>query len=162
MSKTCINCNKIKPFPEFINYDNIFKTLGKVCNPCLYKQYDAYKKPKKKKQPKKPAKWGSYQQNKKIPGFSASRAAFAAKRNSAKLDRTPQWLTKEHLTEIREHYEIAAYLTQCFGVCYEVDHIVPLQVKHVSGLHVPWNLRVITESENNKKRNKFELILESK
>lgn len=68
---------------------------------------------------------------------------------------TPKWLTAAQKTTMREIYKIAITMTQTTGEQYVVDHIVPLRSEVVCGLHVPWNLRVITQEENLKKSNKF-------
>jgi hypothetical protein len=69
-------------------------------------------------------------------------------------DATPPWLTRKQKSEIRQLYQIAITMTQTTGEQYVVDHIVPLRGESVCGLHVPWNLRVITQDENLKKSNK--------
>lgn len=61
----------------------------------------------------------------------------------------PAWLTVEHLREIRRIYRRAKKQKNL-----SVDHIVPLSNPLVCGLHVPWNLRVISKEENNAKGNK--------
>ena len=70
-------------------------------------------------------------------------------------DATPNWLTRKQKSEIRQIYQIAITMTQTTGEQYVVDHIVPLRGEEVCGLHVPWNLRVITQEENLKKSNKL-------
>lgn len=67
---------------------------------------------------------------------------------------TPPWLTFEHLSAIDYFYGEAIRLTEETGVAHEVDHIEPLNGVDRCGLHVPWNLRVITKEENMKKSNK--------
>ena len=70
-------------------------------------------------------------------------------------DATPPWLTRKQKSEIRQLYQTAITMTQTTGEQYVVDHIVPLRGEEVCGLHVPWNLRVITQEENLKKSNKL-------
>ncbi len=64
---------------------------------------------------------------------------------------TPPWLTEAHWIQIKEIYAEAERLTKDTGIRHEVDHIVPLSGKTVSGLHVPWNLRAIPAEENNRR-----------
>jgi hypothetical protein len=70
---------------------------------------------------------------------------------------TPPWLTRKQKTEIRQIYQIAITMTKTTGEQYVVDHIVPLRSEFVCGLHVPWNLRVITQEENLKKSNRLDV-----
>lgn len=76
---------------------------------------------------------------------------YKAKRRAKERQATPPWLTKEHYNAILAIYEEADRLTAETGVKYQVDHIVPLSGKTVSGLHVPWNLRAITAEENQRR-----------
>ena len=59
--------------------------------------------------------------------------------------------------KIKCMYSIAAMLTRENKEPWHIDHIIPLQGKMVSGLHVPSNLQVMLGSENIGKKNKFEV-----
>jgi len=74
--------------------------------------------------------------------------ASRSKNRVAKMQRTPSWLTEEDENKIKEIYK-----TCPDG--YHVDHIVPLQGKNVSGLHVPSNLQHLPAKENRIKKNSF-------
>lgn len=70
-----------------------------------------------------------------------------AKRRAKQLNATPKWLTNEDWTKIKNMYETCPE-------GWHVDHIIPLQGKEVSGLHVPWNLQHLPAKENIIKGNK--------
>ena len=82
------------------------------------------------------------------------RAFTKARRRKHRLA-TPKWLTETQFRQIRMLYEQAISFTKTTGEAYVVDHIIPLQHEYVCGLHVPWNLRVITRKENGLKSNKL-------
>lgn len=81
--------------------------------------------------------------------------AYCAKRRTMKIKATLPWLNKEHFNEISQFYKEAKKLQNLDGIKREVDHIIPLINKDVCGLHVPWNLQILTSYENNKKGNKL-------
>lgn len=83
--------------------------------------------------------------------------AKTRKRQVAQLQRTPAWLATDDFWLMEQAYELAALRTQMLGYAWHVDHILPLQGKRVSGLHVPQNLSVIPAVQNYKKHNRFEV-----
>ncbi len=80
---------------------------------------------------------------------------LAGLRHRRSKNARPKWLTATQKMEIRLKYRLAVALTKATGIKYVVDHIVPLQGKTVCGLHVSWNLQVITQAENCRKSNKL-------
>ncbi len=77
------------------------------------------------------------------------------KRRGALITRTPKWLTKGQWAEMDAFYLKAQDLALQTGIPHDVDHQVPLRGKHVSGLHVPWNLQVTTATANRHKSASF-------
>jgi hypothetical protein len=78
-----------------------------------------------------------------------------AHRRASKLQATPSWLSAEHRAKIGKMYAEAKRLTEETGIAYHVDHIEPLRGKTSCGLHVPWNLQVLTWEDNLKKGNRI-------
>lgn len=74
--------------------------------------------------------------------------AKTARRRAKRLKAQPAWLTPLHIDQMT-----AIYLEAKKIHLAEVDHIIPLQGKNVSGLNVPWNLRITHRSENRQKSN---------
>jgi len=67
----------------------------------------------------------------------------------------PEWADHDAITAV---YVEAARLTLETGIPHEVDHIIPLNGRTVSGLHVACNLRVVPAAENRRKSNKVTTV----
>ena len=81
--------------------------------------------------------------------MNAAAATMRGKRNKRK----PKWIKDVFIEEIKIWYRRAKLLEQFTGELWEVDHIVPMNGKKVSGLHVPWNLQLLTKKQNRDKSN---------
>lgn len=88
--------------------------------------------------------------------------AYYARNKGAVISRTRKRRAKIRQQEIRlpaaDRMEMEAMYMFCtLFPQYEVDHIIPLNGKHVSGLHVVGNLQVLLKSSNRSKGAKFDL-----
>lgn len=81
--------------------------------------------------------------------------AIAGKYIASKRQAVPVWLTQDQKAEIKEIYQLAQDLAWLGNEPLHVDHIVPLRGKEVCGLHVPWNLQIISRSANVRKGNRL-------
>lgn len=79
-------------------------------------------------------------------------AEASARRSAAKRMATPSWVDTNALIAV---YEACARIQELTGIQHHVDHIVPLKHDLVCGLHVPWNLQILTFVENVEKSNRL-------
>lgn len=104
------------------------------------KQNWLLKNPEKRKESSK-----QYRLNHK-PYYTSYSALRSRHMQNAKIKSLSEW----DLFYIEEFYDIAQKRN------LEVDHIIPIKHSKVCGLHVPWNLQMLTRTENAKKSNKFQ------
>ena len=161
--KTCKTCQETKEISLFAFHKLCKGGYENVCKACKVAKTAKWQKENKNQKNKNNARWRSlnletsrkstanWEKNNKGHRNSLTRA-----RQAAKLKRTPAWLTEFDLLKIKCLYQVAAMRTRESGRSWHVDHIIPLQGKTVSGLHVPSNLQVIEGSENSRKSNHYE------
>jgi len=183
--KVCTKCGVEKPRSEFYKSSRNKSGIISQCKPCkdkIVKDWEKRNPDSKRKSAlnqyykhheKKKAKAREYKSNnqqKLKQNMKAWRAAnreytkkyyeenkawfktWNANRRAQINKATVRWADFEKIKSI---YERAIKLTKETGVQHHVDHIIPLNSKYVCGLHVEYNLQILTESENLAKGNRF-------
>ena len=150
MLKVCTECRVEKLVENFSRDKERGDGLRQYCKPCASERSRRwYDKNKDQSQQQKRA-WKARNVDKV--------SAASAKRRCTVHNRTMP-LAPHHEAAMSAVYTEAQRLTRETGVKHHVDHIVPLHGDVMSGLHVPWNLRVIPAAENLAKSNRVDLSM---
>jgi len=78
-----------------------------------------------------------------------ARPAYTAARRARQKQAAPSWLSEDQMSDMKKIY------TEAKRLDLTVDHIVPISGKDVCGLHVPWNLQLLSGVENSRKGNVY-------
>lgn len=143
--KTCTTCGRTKPLTEFGKHKSTKDGLRYVCRSCNNMVQ---------------RKWGS-ENPEKARAISANwtinncerRREHARDYMRRRRSVAPGWLTAIQHAQMDEFYDVAVARTMQTGIPHVVDHIHALKGKNFRGLHVPWNLQVVTAIENHAKYN---------
>lgn len=175
--KTCTKCTQEKPFEAFYPSSAHKSGYTSWCKVCEAERSKAKTQRNRDARLTKAKQWRDANKDKQAEAVKAWRESNPKRtaamyrdwanrnrdkvnakwmaRDAAKKSRTPSWLNVDEHWMIEQAYDIAAKRAKAQGIPYHVDHIVPLQGKTVSGLHVPWNLQVIPAKLNQQKSNRF-------
>jgi hypothetical protein len=170
--KTCKRCGVAKPHTEFGKHRETADGLRPECNECRRQRERDRRladpetlrakdrergKRERARRNATALKWARQNPDKRKASKAAwdaanqhKRTALAAKRRGLTSRATPPWAD---LRKIDEVYAEAAAM-RALGVDVHVDHIIPLQGKTVTGLHVHTNLRLLLAGDNIAKGNR--------
>ena len=139
--KTCSKCGIEKPLDEF--YKDKGSKDGKYCwcKPCAKASSRAYYGENTKTVK---ARTSAYLKEYRKANLEKFRA-YQMKRIAAQLDRTPVFADLQVINDFYQNCPPG----------HEVDHIIPLQGKTVSGLHISSNLQYLPANKNKQKGNTF-------
>ena len=178
MEKSCTKCGEVKPLEKFKVDSRTKSGRASQCKEChnAYYRKNYVENPDKEIARKKKhyednrdrylaLKKKHYAENrdeiaarkkKYREDYPEKNAAKAAKYNAAKLRRIPSWSNEADLKAIKKIYARCRRINKLTGVEHQVDHVIPLQGKNISGLHHSTNLAIIPAALNGSKYNKWE------
>jgi len=154
----CVECRRIEHEASYANRKEYFAEYNKSEKGIASKRkyYEANKEVVIAKAANRPIEERRAHRrtwNQENPG---AKNALTAKRRSRKKNATPIWLADHHKRKIDQMYVSADKMSKELGQRYQVDHIIPLQSDTVCGLHVPWNLQLLSVEANQSKGNRYD------
>lgn len=156
-TKVCKKCGVSSPPTNYHKNSSYLSGLNSICKPCARERTAQWRRDNPDRarltveqwfarNPERAAQYqAEYRQRNR-----ASRRASRAQRRAAEKQAAPPWVDRAAIMRV---YAEARRRDKKTGIPHHVDHIIPLQHPSVCGLHVPWNLQVITAAENWRKRN---------
>ncbi len=160
--KYCYKCVELKPIDSFTTRKVSVSNLNPTCKECDNAQRQQYYKDHRDQELANRVEYQNVHKTRLAvyrkeynKNNRDKKNTYEAKRRAAKINRTPLWLTEEDRWMFKEVYSLSKLREELTGIKYNVDHIIPLQGKLVSGLHVPSNLQVIPAKDNFEKSNKY-------
>lgn len=165
--KKCSGCLAEKPFDAFHKDASRKDGYRNRCKNCVAKYMREHYTENKEAIVAKAVAWVAANRdrhNRKCNAWAKNNPdkvnARTARRYATKTQATPTWVldNADFRWMITEAYALAKLRQKMLGGVWEVDHVVPLRGKMVSGLHTPWNLQVVQAHENRRKSNTFEAV----
>lgn len=160
LKRKCPRCQIVKDIEQFSIDASRKGGRQCYCRECQARIYESNKIKAKEQRKKRYLENKEREKQKMRSYYDSNKTEYYARnalRRSIRISASPSWLTPEDKEVIASLYSEAQRLTESTGEPWHVDHIVPLQGKTVCGLHVPWNLQVITATENLAKNNRFDV-----
>lgn len=182
--KTCKKCHISKSINDYYKRSSSKDGYRNECKECIKNNVKKWSKNNKdyiKAKRKEYYKKNSERIKNKVKKWRKDNPEKAKLLDKIKHEKTPSFIKKARAKKYRQTYpermnarssiyrrrkrksklyylhskDIYEFYKNCPDG-YEVDHIIPISNKMISGLHVPWNLQYLSISENKKKSNKFD------
>lgn len=158
--KQCLCCKETKPLSAFAKDNSKKDRIAIYCKTCKNNKKRTWASKNKDKVKAYDKEWQQNNKDKKAKNYKnwqlnnrSDVNVYNSHRRAVKLQRSVVWANKE---QIKAYYTVCAFFNEVNGyIKYHVDHVIPLQGKDVSGLHVHNNLQVIPAKDNLEKSNKY-------
>lgn len=148
--KQCRTCGEAKELDQYHKHKQSKDGLFGECKDCHRVRQKLWARRNKEKHALAFKNWREANPHKNSQRHKAYRVA--------KLGQTPP-LARTSLCKLimDEIYWYRDFLTEVTGIPHDVDHIIPISK---GGEHAPWNLQVLTATENRSKGNKLDIPLQ--